>query len=114
MQVVDSLLIFFLMGDPEPDDRTTIMALKTDLSQIAWKSLTTIDTPWSIKGSYHYRGGIFIGKSNGDVIMLDPYSGHVQSTLNVDGAVRSMGFDNNIVFVGTIKGIVHAIRIEEL
>jgi outer membrane protein assembly factor BamB len=113
LQMIDSLLYIFTQEDPDFTSMLSLLALHADLSGIAWESSTSYDTPWSIKKVYGYQDWIMTGKSNGEVLLLDPLTGHEHGSFKVDGEVRSIGFNDNTFYVGTMKGMVHAIRVEE-
>jgi len=112
LQIVDSLLYVFVRDDPGRYRMQTLLAVKTDLSGVVWESLASSDSSWSIKKVYQYRDWIIAGKANGEVLFLDPSTGHPEGSIKIDGSVRSIGFDNDVMYVGTISGFVHAIKIE--
>ncbi len=112
LQIVDSLLFAFIRSNPSRYGMLDLVAVRTDLSDITWEASTSNDTLWTIKRIYRYRDWIITGKANGEVLLLDPQTGHPQGSIKIDGEVRSIGFDNDVMYVGTIKGLVHAIRID--
>lgn len=98
-----------------------MVVLDTDLTTVKWQwtptppqSATNFGT---IARIYIHDNAIIIGTRGGDVHALNITTGEVLWHTNVESAVRSITFHHHngedIMYVGTIPGKVHAIRMEK-
>ena len=110
----NSALYVFIEGDLEfPGVVTNLLAVNANLSEIIWEFPTSPDAQWSGKKPYHYRDWIVTGNAEGEVFLLDPLSGEVDASFGTDGVIRSMGFDDDVIYIGTQEGTVHAVRVKQ-
>lgn len=109
----NSALYVFIYDDPEYSDVTNLLAVNADLSEIIWELPASNEISWSVKKPYRYRDWIVTGSINGAVFLLDPVSGNVNESFGIDGTIRSMGFDDDVIYIGTQEGTVHAVRVKQ-
>ncbi len=65
---------------------------------------------WSSSGPYLWKGAVLAGGEAGEIEALGPEDGAVVWTRHVDGVVRGVGSDGDLLFIGTLKGTLFAVR----
>jgi len=111
LNVIDTTIYVFVRNYVGSTGMTGLVALKADLSEIIWELPVSDGYRWTTKRIYGFGESILVGRNDGEVSVVDPRSGKVTETFNVEGEVRSFGFDGDIVFIGTIMGLVHAVKV---
>lgn len=65
---------------------------------------------WSTMRPHLWRGVLLAGDEGGDLDALSVEDGSVLWTRHLDGAIRGIGHDGDLLFVGTLKGALFAVR----
>lgn len=99
------------------DDLTTggmeyLYALDTALADTVWSISAYEGSAWSIKRPYFNHDRLLLGDGLGGVFFLDPRNGNILASFQLDGEIRSAGFDGDVAYIGTISGMVHAVRMK--
>jgi outer membrane protein assembly factor BamB len=91
----------------------TLVVLDEDLGTIQWT--------WSSEGKndfgtiarlYRRDDTVLVGTEQGRILALDLADGSTRWQVKVDEGVRSLGFHDDMMYVGTIPGAVYAIRLD--
>ena len=98
--LTDSMLIVLCGGGKE------IIGVDRSLDQIRWRR--TAETNWSSYRPHLWHGSVLIGDEQGNFCALDPASGTAQWTEKFEGTIRGIGSDGNLLFIGTLQGMVYA------
>jgi len=78
---------------------------------IRWAATT--DLEWTSFRPLLWRDRVWVGNEGGELVALDPDTGEVLTSLQVDGAVRGFTFDGDTLLVGTLGGLVHSCPVPE-
>jgi outer membrane protein assembly factor BamB len=65
---------------------------------------------WSSPRPYLWRGSVLAGDEGGELDALAVEDGAVLWARHLDGVIRGIGQDGDLLFVGTLKGVVYAVR----
>jgi outer membrane protein assembly factor BamB len=65
---------------------------------------------WSSSRPYLWQGSVLVGSEAGELAALAIEDGAVIWTRQVNGVIRGIGYDQNLLYVGTLKGILFAVR----
>jgi outer membrane protein assembly factor BamB len=65
---------------------------------------------WSSPRPYLWRGSVLAGSEAGELAALGIEDGAVIWTRHLDGVIRGIGYDADLLFVGTLKGVLFAVR----
>jgi eukaryotic-like serine/threonine-protein kinase len=65
---------------------------------------------WSSMRPHLWRGAVLAGDEGGELDALAVEDGAVLWARQLDGVIRAIGSEGDLLFVGTLKGAVHAIR----
>jgi hypothetical protein len=65
---------------------------------------------WSSAGPHLWKGLVLAGGEAGEIEALRPEDGAVVWTRHVDGVVRGMGSERELLYIGTLKGTLFAVR----
>jgi outer membrane protein assembly factor BamB len=57
-----------------------------------------------------WRGSVLAGSEAGELAALGIEDGAVIWTRHLDGVIRGIGYDADLLFVGTLKGVLFAVR----
>jgi outer membrane protein assembly factor BamB len=85
-----------------------LVAVEPSLSAVRWRRAS--EHGWSTPRAYYWNGEVFVGDAAGNVLGLDPADGSPIESLSVDGQPRSIGTDGDLLFLGTIQGMLYAYR----
>jgi len=97
--------LFTLAGE---NDLLVLNAVHASLGSSRW--IRRAERGWSSSGPYLWKGAIVVGGEAGELEALRPEDGAVVWTRHVDGVVRGVGSDGELLFVGTLKGTLFAVR----
>ncbi len=98
-----SLLVYSAEGDS-----LVLNALELSLAAARWSQRAP--RGWSSVRPYLWRGSVLAGGEAGEVSALAIEDGAVIWTRHVGGVVRGIGDDGELLFVGTLKGVLFAVR----
>jgi outer membrane protein assembly factor BamB len=98
-------LLFTLAGERE---LLVLNAVQASLGSSRWTRRA--ERGWSSSGPYLWKGVVLVGGEAGDLQALRPEDGAVVWNRHVDGVVRGIGFDGDLLFIGTLKGTLFAVR----
>lgn len=98
-----SILIYSAEGDSG-----VLNALDASLSASRWSRRTP--RGWSSPRPYLWRGSVLAGSNAGELAALAIEDGGVIWTRHLDGIIRGIGSDGDLLFVGTLKGVIFAVR----
>jgi outer membrane protein assembly factor BamB len=98
-----SLLVYSAEGDS-----LVLNALEMSLAAARWSQRAP--RGWSSSRPYLWRGSVLAAGEAGEVSALAIEDGAVIWTRQVDGVVRGIGDDGELLFVGTLKGVLFAVR----
>jgi outer membrane protein assembly factor BamB len=65
---------------------------------------------WSSPRPYLWRGSVLAGDEGGELDALAVEDGAVLWARQLDGVIRGIGQDGDLLFVGTLKGVLFAVR----
>ena len=65
---------------------------------------------WSSPRPYLWRGSVLAGSEAGELTALAIEDGAVIWTRHLEGVIRGIGQDGDLLFVGTLKGALSAVR----
>lgn len=107
--------IFFLTAKNEGDYvMKTVHAYDLSLDNQLWELQARNNANWSIKKAYPYRDYVIVGDSKGGVYFLESRSGKIVYSFQLEGQIRSLDYDNEMLYIGTINGIVYAVSCKGL
>ncbi len=98
-----SLLLFTVEGDSP-----VLNALDLSVATSRWSRRTPHG--WSSSRPYLWRGSVLVGSEAGELAALAIDDGMPIWTRRLNGVVRGIGHDADLLFVGTLKGTVSAVR----
>ncbi len=58
-----------------------------------------------------YKNYVLAGDGDGEVSIIDAKTGEIEREFAVEGEVRSIGVTQDVLYVGTIQGMVYAVRV---
>jgi outer membrane protein assembly factor BamB len=90
------------------NDLLVLDAVHASLGRSRWTRRA--ERGWSSAGPYLWKGAVVAGGEGGELEALRPEDGAVTWTRHVDGVVRGVGSDGDLLFIGTLKGAVFAVR----
>jgi outer membrane protein assembly factor BamB len=99
----DSLLVYGAEGDSG-----VLNAFDASLAARRWSRRAP--RGWSSSRPLSWRGAILAGDETGELVALAVGDGSVLWARRLDGVIRGIGYDRDLLFVGTLKGAVYAIR----
>jgi outer membrane protein assembly factor BamB len=86
-------------------------ALETSLAALRWSQRGP--RGWSSSRPYLWQRSILAGSESGEVAALSIDDGTPIWRRHVNGVVRGIGDDGNVVFIGTQRGVLFAVRTPE-
>ena len=98
---------FILIYSAEGDS-SVLNALESSLAAFRWSRRAT--RGWSSPRPYLWRGSVLAGSEAGELAALAIEDGTVIWTRHLDGVIRGIGSDGDFLFVGTLKGLLFAVR----
>jgi len=111
LSLAGSMLILLCESFCELYGTRRLMGVDLEHMEIAWDLPVSVDSRWTVKKAPRYERWIVAGNAQGEILMLQPETGHIEKTFKVAGRVRSITFDNEVMHVGTIEGHIQAVRI---
>lgn len=99
----ESILIYSVEGDS-----AVLNAFDTSLAAQRWSRGT--QRGWSSPRPYLWRGSVLAGSEAGELAALAIEDGVVIWTRHLEGVIRGIGHDGHLLFVGTLKGALFAVR----
>lgn len=103
----DGLLLFLNRGGGAGGAQT-LVSTDTALKQIRWQQPATSN--WSVTRPFIWRSTVLAGNEEGEVKAFRLTDGVEQWTASLKGTIRSFGSDDNVLYIGTIAGMVTAYR----
>jgi len=98
-----SVLIYSVEGDA-----LVLNSLDMSLAASRWSRRARLG--WSSPRPYLWRGSVLAGSEGGELAALAIEDGAVVWTRHLDGVIRGIGCDGDLLFVGTLKGVLFAVR----
>ena len=98
-------LLFTLAGER---DLLVLNAVQASLGSSRWTRRA--ERGWSSSGPFLWKGMVVVGGEAGELQALRPEDGAVVWNRHVDGVVRGVGSDGDLLFIGTLKGTLFAVR----
>ncbi len=91
-------------------DGHRVVAFDRDLKQTLWtlEHGSEITSPRPLL----WRETILIGDRSGQLLAIAPERGDVVWSLEVDGIIRGLGSGGSNLYVGTLEGVLHALRLD--
>jgi outer membrane protein assembly factor BamB len=84
-------------------------AVEASLAAVRWSQRAA--GGWSSARPYLWRGKVLAGDEAGRLSAFAPDDGSPVWTRQLDGVIRGVGFEDDRLFVGTLRGAVFAVRI---
>lgn len=78
------------------------------LESVSWR--VGNDGRWSTLRPHIWQGAVVTGNGAGQVFVLELSDGSERQSFRVEGSVRSVGSVGDVLFVGTIEGMLYAFR----
>lgn len=91
-----------------PGGRSWIGAVDLSLDSLLWAR--TIESPLSVVQPITWRDGVLTGTADGRLLALGPEDGSTLWTLDLEGSIRGLGKQDDVLLVGTIQGTLYALR----
>ncbi len=110
--VVDSMIYMLSENVPDVYGTRNFMSVNGKRLEVHWEAHASYQSRWTIKRATPYRDWIVSGNARGEILLMDPRTGQTAKSLLVEGRVRSIAFDNDVMFIGTIEGMIHAVQID--
>ncbi|MCH7878172.1 MAG: PQQ-binding-like beta-propeller repeat protein [candidate division Zixibacteria bacterium] len=104
-------LLVLTADDQFSPGASAILSVDVVLDSVTWRLSSSADTPWSIKKPYLYKNYVIAGDGDGVVSLIDAESGEIEWDFAVEGEVRSVGVTEDVLYIGTIQGMVYAVRV---
>ena len=89
-------------------DALVLNALDMSLAAVRWSRRAPLG--WSSSRPYLWQGAVLAGSEAGELAALAIEDGAVIWTRQLNGAIRGIGCDGGLLFVGTVKGVVFAVQ----
>jgi outer membrane protein assembly factor BamB len=94
----DSVLAFF--------SEQKLVSLASSLASVRWTEASS--GPWTSSRPYAWKGAILAGNQRGELFALKPSDGAHLWSGTFEGAIRGIGSDDEVLYIGTIRGRVYA------
>ena len=101
----DSLLVFLNRGGGAGGAQT-LVSLDPALRQIRWQQRAS--SSWSVTRPFLWRGLVLAGNEEGQVKAFRLSDGAEQWATTLKGTIRSFGGYGEVLFIGTLGGMVYA------
>ena len=101
----DALLIFLNRGGGAGGAQT-LLSLDPALKQIRWQQPASSN--WSVTRPFLWRATVLAGNEEGEVKAFRLSDGAEQWAVTLKGTIRSFGSDKEVLFIGTLGGMVYA------
>ena len=108
VSVIDGEVYVYTGIAPGTSAPAELVVVEPSLNAVRWRRVS--EHGWSTPRAYYWNGEILVGDAGGDVLGLNPDDGSLVESFTVDGQPRSIGADGNVLFVGTIEGMLYAYR----
>ncbi len=99
----ESVLIYGAEGDSG-----VLNAFEASLAARRWSRRAP--RGWSSSRPYLWRGAVLAGDEGGELDALAVEDGATLWARHLDGVIRGIGHEGDLLFVGTLKGAVYAVR----
>ena len=108
----ESAIYFFLDENDQfgPGKAIELVAMDLALENLLW--IQEPDFTWSATKSHIYNKTLLTGSETGELVAYDLGDGSQKWTYQLDGTVRSMNSFDHTIYVGTLEGMVHAVKFE--
>ena len=93
-----SLLVFF-------DDKK-VACLDSSLKGIRWSQAAS--APWSSSKPYSWKHAVLVGDESGELFAYRISDGSLLWSEKFEGVIRGIGYSEDALYVGTLKGRVYA------
>lgn len=101
----DSLLVFLNRGGGAGGAQT-LLSLDLALKQIRWQQGASSN--WSVTRPFLWQGAVLAGNEDGEVKAFRLSDGAEQWATTFKGTIRSFGGHEDVLFIGTLGGMVYA------
>ena len=108
LSVIDGRIYVYAGIAPGTSAPAELVSVEPSLNAVRWRH--TSEHGWSTPRAYYWNGEIIVGDVAGNVIGLNPGDGSLVESFTVDGQPRGIGADGDVLFVGTIDGMLYAYR----
>jgi outer membrane protein assembly factor BamB len=88
------------------DGAKELVAIGQSDMRVQWRLPT--ETEWSSYRPYHWHDYVLVGDQDGILNAVDPASGEIVWSEEFEGTIRGIGSQDNVIFVGTLQGMVYA------
>ncbi|HYL97791.1 MAG TPA: PQQ-binding-like beta-propeller repeat protein [Blastocatellia bacterium] len=99
-------LLVYLNPDGGSGGASTLLSLDPALKQIRWQQQTASN--WSLTRPFLWRSSVLAGNEKGEVKAFRLSDGAELWGATLKGTIRSFGSDKEVIFIGTLGGIVYA------
>ena len=89
-----------------------VLAIDMNHGEERWRS--TGDAPWSTVRLFPWGNTVLAGTEGGTLKAFRIQDGSVEWTLSLKGQLRGMGQSGELVYVGTIDGMLYALKRDDL
>ena len=101
----DSLLVY-LNPNGGAGGAETLLSLDPALKQIRWQQQASSN--WSLTRPFLWRSSVLAGSEKGEVKAFRLSDGAELWGVTLKGTIRSIGCDKEVLFIGTLGGMVYA------
>lgn len=91
-----------------------VVALAPDLQSVKWRWSPPEDDTGTSARPYRHGNELIVGTSEGRVVALDLEDGRPTWSLRVGGTVRTIRFAGQDLYIGTLEGPLHALRLGDI
>jgi len=108
----ESAIYFFLDENDQfgPGKAIELAAMDLALDNLLW--IQEPDFTWTATKSHIWNNTLLTGSETGELVAYDLQDGSQKWTYQLDGTIRSMNSFDNTIYVGTLEGMVHAVKFE--
>jgi len=101
---------FFLFLENRSERTGYMISMDPKLMSIRWKQKSSPD--WASERPLLWKGLAVAGNCRGEVVAFRASDGMPQWKYKVEGCIRSIGSDDNVLFVGVQEGSVYALKVK--
>jgi len=87
-----------------------LVCLDSSLKTIRWSKIAP--APWSSSKPYSWKHGVLVGDESGELFAYRISDGSLLWSEKFEGVIRGIGYSAGALYVGTLKGRVHARSLE--
>ena len=103
----DSLLVY-LNPNGGAGGAEALLSLDPALTHIRWQQQASSN--WSLTRPFVWHSSVLAGSEKGEVKAFRLSDGAEQWAVTLKGTIRSVGSDSEVLFIGTLGGMVYAYR----